>query len=404
MTNSYGVSRAAGIAALIGVILLAGCMLFQPEAVVDFEATPVSGVKPHLVDFAPIVERPAVAYQWDFGDGETSAEAAPAHIYRAGGTFTVSLSVQFADGDVANVIKADLIEVAEKLGKEEPRGPIVWLDRSEGKIYSGPRSGGTISTVVSGIYEPVQIAVGREKVYWTAERRIERANLDGTDRNLIFYDAEMTSPLGIAVDSIYGKVYWVWGPAYVDEQAAIWRSNLDGGEAQSWVSKARWASRSYGPWLLAVDSVSERLYWYEMYFPYEGVIVPVSVPGAQTDESNECSIHWTGLLDFSDHTAFQALPESKGLALDVGLAAGARYVYWTEPSADAIRYGYPAESYQSMGLKLSTDAPRAVAIDADEGKLYWSSRDGIHRANLWDGSEEELIYPGAKADALALDI
>jgi PKD repeat protein len=404
MRNSYGMSRMAGMAALIGVILLAGCMLFQPEDVVDFDATPVSGVKPHLVDFAPIVEGPAVAYRWDFGDGETSTEATPAHIYRVGGTFTVSLSVQFADGDVSNVIKADLIEVAEKLGKAEPYGPIVWLDRSEGKIYSGARFGGTISTVVSGIYQSEQIAVGGDKVYWTADKKIERANLDGSGRKTIFFDADMTSPVGIAVDSVAGEVYWVWGPAYVDEQAAIWRSDLDGSDARSWVSRTRWASRSYGPWLLAVDSVNHRLYWYEMYFAYEGVIVPASGLEPLTDESNECSVHWTDLSDFSDHTAFEGLPESKGLALDVGLAAGARYLYWTEPSTDAIWFGYPGESHQSMGLKIRTDAPHAVAIDADEGKMYWSSSDGIHRANLWDGSERELIYPGVKADALALDI
>ena len=48
--------RRVGVAVLVGLLALAGCMLLQPRAVVDFDADPVSEGTPHRVDFTPIVE------------------------------------------------------------------------------------------------------------------------------------------------------------------------------------------------------------------------------------------------------------------------------------------------------------------------------------------------------------
>jgi PKD repeat protein len=44
-----------------------------------------------------------VSWAWDFGDGTTSAEADPRHTYTRTGSFTVKLTVTYADGTKANV-------------------------------------------------------------------------------------------------------------------------------------------------------------------------------------------------------------------------------------------------------------------------------------------------------------
>ena len=81
-----------------------------PEA--DFYGVPRGGAAPLLVRFFPVVSGGAVAtYEWDFGDGTTSAAAYPEHAYEQAGAFTVTLRVSGPGGsDVAE--KPEYIEVS----------------------------------------------------------------------------------------------------------------------------------------------------------------------------------------------------------------------------------------------------------------------------------------------------
>jgi PKD repeat protein len=393
--------RWVGVAGCVGLLALAGCMLLQPRVVVDFEASPLWGETPQRVDFTPIVEGNAAEYEWDFGDGATSTEVAPAHIYRKAGTFTVSLTVQFMDGTSGQAVKVDLIDVELALRGGAPSGGgIYWLDQSAGTIYAGARGGGEVSTVVSGIYEGDSVAVGAGWVYWTAQRRVERAHLDGSGRETVFNREGRPWLKGIAVDEIRGKLYWISQPSSWDDEGVIWKADLDGGDARIWATRAVWENDASVPELLAIDSVNGRLYWFERYLHLDLLPLPVSLPQPKADADG--SVHWTDLSSFHDHLLFEYLPGSKGLALDVGLPAGARYVYWTNPRSDRVtRCKTDGTEYAFM--LNNVDGPDALAIDAAEGKIYWSGSEGIHRANL-DGTEQELIYPGVRAGAIALDL
>jgi hypothetical protein len=50
-------------------------------------------------------------YEWDFGDGETSTEANPSHVYHAGETFTVTLKVTDDKGTTETYEREDYITV-----------------------------------------------------------------------------------------------------------------------------------------------------------------------------------------------------------------------------------------------------------------------------------------------------
>lgn len=62
--------------------------------VVDFSATPLTGAGPLTVVFTNLTTSPeGDSYLWTFGDGETSTEQSPTHLYSVTGSFTASLQV-----------------------------------------------------------------------------------------------------------------------------------------------------------------------------------------------------------------------------------------------------------------------------------------------------------------------
>lgn len=108
---------ALGIAAVL-LLAIASCKDEEPvapDAVVSFDydaTTDVIGQAPLNVQFTNRSEN-AQSYLWDFGDGTTSEEAEPLHVYETGGIYTVVLTVTNED-DVAFTEEAE-IELASPL-------------------------------------------------------------------------------------------------------------------------------------------------------------------------------------------------------------------------------------------------------------------------------------------------
>ena len=60
--------------------------------VADFSGTPTSGAAPLTVSFTDQSSNNPTSWSWDFGDGHTSTQQNPQHIYQNAGTYTVSLT------------------------------------------------------------------------------------------------------------------------------------------------------------------------------------------------------------------------------------------------------------------------------------------------------------------------
>ncbi len=81
---------------------------FPPTA--DFTADITSGIAPLVVNFTDLSLDSVDTWNWDFGDGNTSAEQHPQHTYIDPGMFTVSLTVS-GPGGSSNHSKTDYIVV-----------------------------------------------------------------------------------------------------------------------------------------------------------------------------------------------------------------------------------------------------------------------------------------------------
>ena len=83
------------------------------EPTAEFSVAPTSGLEPLTVTFTDASSSydGITSREWDFGDGGTSTEQNPTHVYAEAGTYTVSLTVHEADGDSDIETKVDYIMV-----------------------------------------------------------------------------------------------------------------------------------------------------------------------------------------------------------------------------------------------------------------------------------------------------
>ncbi len=67
-----------------------------PLPIADFE---ISNKLPEVFDEIILINKSqnSTSFEWDFGDGTLSTEAAPTHVYQEGGTFTIKLTARGED-------------------------------------------------------------------------------------------------------------------------------------------------------------------------------------------------------------------------------------------------------------------------------------------------------------------
>lgn len=76
--------------------------LFGTYLEADFSSSTISGAAPMNITFADFSLGSASSWLWDFGDGSTSTEQNPGHVYESAGVYTVSLTV--SNGTSTNTV------------------------------------------------------------------------------------------------------------------------------------------------------------------------------------------------------------------------------------------------------------------------------------------------------------
>jgi len=89
------------------------------HARIDVTADVTFGPAPLLVSFTGSTTRPAIGWEWDFGDGGSSADQNPSHEYAGPGYFTVATTIQTADNSFTKTsdglisVYADTVDIRE---------------------------------------------------------------------------------------------------------------------------------------------------------------------------------------------------------------------------------------------------------------------------------------------------
>jgi PKD repeat protein len=92
-----------------------------------FRAYPFKGAPPLKVRFQNFSTGPLIRYLWDFGDGTTSIEKSPSHIFQKEGIYTVQLNIITSLGAQGVITKTNYITVSE-----EEKAPFFYVSPNQG--------------------------------------------------------------------------------------------------------------------------------------------------------------------------------------------------------------------------------------------------------------------------------
>ena len=81
----------------------------KPSTAADFSASPTQGTIPLSVKFTDKSSGSPKSWYWDFGDGSTSTEKNPTHVYTRNGVYSVGLMTTLWNGQTKTVVKQNLI-------------------------------------------------------------------------------------------------------------------------------------------------------------------------------------------------------------------------------------------------------------------------------------------------------
>ncbi len=241
---------------------------------------------------------------------------------------------------------------------------------------------------------PVGLAVDSAagRIYWihgSTPGLIRRANPDGSDPELLISGLKI--PRGVAVDTLAGKMYWTASPPQGNASGLVRRANLDGTDLETVFAVEPYDPVSSKVGRPTVDPVNGYV-----YFGTDGVIKRVNLDGPP----------------FKAQTIATGGSTITRVQLDV--ARG--HIYWIDSNtiSDCLLRVNPDNTGFTVLVDSTPDFGGSsglidLVLDSPGGKMYWADEignKGVFRADL-DGSGDEMIHAspeGYNASALVFDV
>ncbi len=272
------------------------------------------------------------------------------------------------------------------------------LDLSGNRVLTVNPDGSDRKVIVHECRMPDGIAVdvARGHIYWTNmgvpnlnDGSIERADLDGRNRQTIVPQGSTFTPKQLQLDKLGGKLYWS-----DREGMRVMRANLDGSALETLVETGRGDvdRRDQTRWCvgIAVDAGRGQIYWTQKGEDDAGLgrilRASIEIPAGQS-ASNRTDVEL--LLD--------GLPEPIDLEIDLKN----RVLYWTDRGDPPRGNTVNRAPLDVAGDGRTRPAPDVVlthlmegigiALDPKGGRMFLTDLAGsIYSANL-DGSRKQVL-------------
>lgn len=366
---------------MVGLLVFAGCTLLAPaQPTLEFEASSVDGTTPFVVLFTPTADVSFTSFEWNFGDGATSTERQPVHIYRAAGSYTVTVTASSAAGETIAARKADYVLVAD--GAAEA-GDLYWVAVT-GQLFRAVTDGTAYGPAGLNVPASSVLAIDDAFLYWGVEPTgmLYSAPIGGTQPHVILKGIRGLG--GVAVDSAAAKIYWTTRPASAGccgrrYDGTVKRANVDGSGVETMASFV--PDATHMPNHIALDPVSRTLYWEMVPNPWSARPLPSDCLGEV----------WSAELDdFQAEKLLDGICPSNGMALDTLDVVGAQNVYLSLDSGAILRCSLDDPTDREVIVE-GIDDLLSLGVDRLRDKAYFISAAGIERIRL-DGAERRVLY------------
>jgi sugar lactone lactonase YvrE len=205
--------------------------------------------------------------------GSVDIDPANQHVYWSSGVYVSRCD--FDGSNVSNVVRIPGSFFPGDMALDVRRNQVFFTDGRNHIIYRSDLNGNNLSVIRPAFGTPtnsglqIWLDADNEKLYWM-EGSLKRSNLDGGNVESLF------TPLGVRdfeIDSESGKLYWV-------TETSVRRANLDGTQSEVLVSSGlKFASG------IALDRNAHRVFYTDTWAAgptnYDGTVRVVNYDGTQ---------------------------------------------------------------------------------------------------------------------------
>jgi len=298
---------------------------------------------------------------------------------------------------------------ARASGDQAALGRLFVLDLSGNCVFSVNPDGSDRKVIVHECRMPDGIAVDVERghIYWTNmgvlhlnDGSIERADLDGRNRQTIVPPGGTFTPKQIQLDKSSGKLYWS-----DREGMGVMRANFDGSAIETLVETGRGDidRRDQTRWCvgISVDTGRGQIYWTQKGPDNAGLgrilRASIEIPAGQS-ASNRTDIE----------VLFDGLPEPIDLELDLKN----RLLYWTDrgdpPRGNTVNRA-PLDVDTKGQTRPTPDVlfthlmeGIGIALDLKGGRMFLTDLAGsVYSASLDGSAKQTLLYAQGNLTGIA---